>query len=88
MRTFVVLYVTVGLGQPLGTTTSLLGVVAGGYVVAALVSGPLGDRFGLARVILLCSIVYGSGLLLRGPRRGGMPGTFRSSLSSRSRAAR
>jgi MFS family permease len=66
MRTFVVLYVTVGLGQPLGTTTSLLGVVAGGYVVAALVSGPLGDRFGLARVILLCSIVYGSGLLLGG----------------------
>jgi MFS-type transporter involved in bile tolerance (Atg22 family) len=66
MRTFVVLYVTVGLGQPLGTTTSLLGVVAGGYVVAALVSGPLGDRFGLARVILLCSIVYGSGLLIAG----------------------
>jgi MFS family permease len=66
MRTFVVLYVTVGLGQPLGTTTSLLGVVAGGYVIAALVSGPLGDRFGLARVILLCSLVYGSGLVLGG----------------------
>jgi MFS family permease len=66
MRTFVVLYVTVGLGQPLGTTTSLLGVVAGGYVVAAIVSGPLGDRLGLARVILVCSLVYGSGLVLAG----------------------
>jgi predicted MFS family arabinose efflux permease len=66
MRTFVVLYITVGLGKPLGTTTAVLGAVAGGYVVAALVSGPLGDRFGLARVILLASLVYGTGLLIGG----------------------
>ena len=66
MRTFVVLYVTIGLGQPLGTTTSLLAVVAGGYVVAAIVSGPLGDRLGIARVILFSSLVYGTGLVLSG----------------------
>ena len=70
-RTFVVLYITVGLGQPLGTSTAVLAAVAGGYVVAAVVSGPLGDRFGLARVILLCSIVYGAGLL-----RGGLATTW------------
>jgi MFS family permease len=65
-RTFVVLYVTVGLGEPLSTSTAVLAAVAGGYVVAALVSGPVGDRFGLARVITVCSVVYGVGLLAGG----------------------
>jgi MFS family permease len=65
-RTFVVLYVTVGLGEPLSTSTLVLAAVAGGYVVAALVSGPIGDRFGLARVITACSVVYGVGLLAGG----------------------
>ena len=50
-RTFVVLYVTVGLGEPLVTSTYILGAVAGGYIVAALVAGRVGDRIGLARVI-------------------------------------
>ncbi len=62
-RTFVVLYITVGLGQPLGTSTAVLAAVAGGYVVAAVVSGPVGDRLGLARVMLVCSLIYGAGLL-------------------------
>ena len=65
-RTFVVLYVVVGLDEPFATSTAILGAVAGGYVVAALVSGPLGDRFGLARVIVACSLVYGVGLLSGG----------------------
>ena len=65
-RTFVVLYITVGLQEPLSTSTAVLAAVAGGYVVAALVSGPVGDRFGLARVITACSVVYGVGLLAGG----------------------
>ncbi len=65
-RTFVVLYITVGLGEPLSTSTAVLAAVAGGYVVAALVSGPIGDRLGLARVITACSVVYGVGLLAGG----------------------
>lgn len=65
-RTFVVLYITVGLDEPFGTTTAVLGAVAGGYIVAALVSGSLGDRLGIARVIVGCSVVYGAGLLLGG----------------------
>ena len=65
-RTFVVLYITVGLGQPLSVTTAVLAAVAGGYIVAALVAGRLGDRFGLARIIFLASFVYGIGMLLGG----------------------
>jgi len=65
-RTFVVLYLTVGLGQPLGTTTAVLAAVAAGYVVAAVASGWLGHRVGLARAIFVASFVYGAGLLAGG----------------------
>jgi MFS family permease len=65
-RTFVVLYVTVGLDEPLTTSTYILAAVAGGYIVAALLAGPIGDRVGLARVITVASAVYGTGLLAGG----------------------
>jgi MFS family permease len=65
-RTFVVLYITQGLHQRVMVSIEVLGCVAGGYVIAALVAGRLGDRFGLARVIFFCSFVYGAGLLLGG----------------------
>ena len=61
-----VLYITVGLDEPLSTSTLVLAAVAAGYIVSAVVSGPIGDRFGLARVITGCSIVYGVGLLAGG----------------------
>jgi MFS family permease len=63
MRTFVVLYITVGLAESLGTSSAVLGAVAGGYVVAALVAGRIGDRLGLARVMFACGAVYAVGLL-------------------------
>ena len=66
-RSFVVLYLTVGLGQKsVGVSTAVLATIAAGYVVAALIAGRLGDRFGLARVIWLSSIVYGLGMLAGG----------------------
>ncbi len=62
-RSFVILYITVGLGESVGVSTAVLATVALGYVVAAAASGLVGDRFGLARVIWTCSVVYGLGLL-------------------------
>jgi MFS family permease len=65
-RTFVVLYITRGLGQPISTSSAVLGTVAVGYIVAAIGSGALGDRFGLARVIYYASFLYGGGFLVAG----------------------
>lgn len=62
MYTFVILYITKGLGQPLYVSSTALAIIAVGYVVAAFLAGRLGDRFGIARVILVASLVYGSGL--------------------------
>jgi predicted MFS family arabinose efflux permease len=62
MYTFVVLYVTKGLNEELYVASTVLAVVAAGYVLAAAFAGRLGDRFGIGRVILFASIVYGGGL--------------------------
>ncbi len=66
MRTFVVLYVIVGLDEPLYVSSVILAVVAAGYVVAAAAAARFGDRWGLGNVILCASIVYGLGLLSGG----------------------
>jgi MFS family permease len=63
-RSFVVLYVTVGLDQPLYVSSAILAVVAVGYVIAAAASGPVADRFGIGRVILIASTIYGVGITL------------------------
>lgn len=65
-RTFVVLYVIDGLHQSKTISSAILGAVATGYVIAALVAGRLGDRFGIARVIFYASFVYGGGYLVAG----------------------
>ena len=74
-RTFVVLYVIKGLGEPLSISSAVLGAVGVGYVLAAIVASRLGDRFGLARVIVIASFVYGGGLLVAGLADSGTAGT-------------
>ena len=65
-RTFVVLYVIDGLHQSKAISSALLGAVATGYVIAALLASKLGDRFGIARVIFWSSFVYGGGYIVAG----------------------
>jgi MFS family permease len=65
-RTFVVLYVIVGLGESVAVSSLVLAAVAGGYTVAAVVAGRLGSRFGLPQVIVVASVVYGLGYLIGG----------------------
>jgi MFS family permease len=66
-RTFVVLYVIDGLHETKAISSAILGAVATGYVIAAVIAGRLGDRFGIARVIFFASFVYGGGYLVAGP---------------------
>ena len=67
-RTFVVLYITVGLNESVAVSSLALAAVAGGYTVAAVVAGRLASRFGIAGVILVGSAVYSGGYL-----SGGVP---------------
>ncbi len=65
-RTFVVLYIIEGLHESKAISSAVLGAVATGYVIAAILAGRLGDRFGLARVIFFASFVYGGGYMVAG----------------------
>jgi MFS family permease len=64
LKTFVVLYVTEGLGY--SRTTAALIIGAGAVVIlgAAAASGKLADRYGALRVLQLALPVYGLGFLV------------------------
>lgn len=64
LKSFIVLFLVVGLGQSLGVASLLIGVVAAASVVAAIVAGKLGDRHGIARVMRVALWIYGLGLLV------------------------
>jgi MFS family permease len=66
IKTFVVLYVTVGLGYGLDQASLIIGGVAVVVFVGALGSGWLGDRFGRARVVEAGLWGYGLCLLVPG----------------------
>jgi MFS family permease len=64
LKTFVILYLTAGLGYRLETAVGIVGGVAVLILGAAVMSGKLGDRFGKARVATAGIWVYGLGLLV------------------------
>lgn len=64
LKSFIVLFLVVGLGQSLGVASLLIGVVAVASVVAAVAAGKLGDRYGIARVMRVALWIYGLGLLV------------------------
>jgi MFS family permease len=64
LKTFIVLYVTAGLGFGRSTASLLIGGVAVIVLLAALASGKLADRFGATSVLQIALPIYGLGLLL------------------------
>jgi MFS family permease len=70
LKSFVVLWLTEGLGKTMRFTACAMAVVAVGTIIGALVSGKLADRYGTARILSISLLVFGVGLSL---------GTFSSS---------
>ncbi len=64
LKTFVVLWLTEGLGKTMAFTSAMMGIVAGGAIAGALVAGKLADRHGAARIMRLSLAVFGVGLCL------------------------
>ncbi|HEX6460784.1 MAG TPA: MFS transporter [Thermoleophilaceae bacterium] len=63
LKTFVVLYITVGLGKSTSMASAVLAVVAVSVVGGALTAGALGDRMRPPRLMKHASWVYGAALL-------------------------
>jgi Na+/melibiose symporter-like transporter len=62
LRSFVVLYFTVGLGYSAGTASLVLLLVAIAALIVSPLSGWLADRYGTVRVLRVASVVYAAGL--------------------------
>jgi MFS family permease len=62
LKSFVVLWLTEGLGKNMSFTAGAMTVVAVGTVIGALFSGKLGDRYGAGRVLALALCVFGVGV--------------------------
>lgn len=63
LRTFVVLYFTLGLGLSLHATSAALAMVGVGALLAAPVAGRMADRFGSRRVMRIALWVFVAGLI-------------------------
>jgi MFS family permease len=64
LKTFVVLYVTKTLGFSLAGSSGVIAAAALIVLVGAVVSGPLGDTYGRARIMRWSLALYGLGLLV------------------------
>jgi MFS family permease len=62
LKTFIVLYVTAGLGYSLSASSAIIGIVAVVILSGALVSGKLADRVGKLRTMRAGLWVYGATL--------------------------
>lgn len=64
LKTFVVLYITIGLGKSLPLAVAAIGFAAVVILAGSPLSGKLADRYGRARVMRGALFVYGTGLLV------------------------
>jgi len=62
LRSFIVLYVTQGLGHSTRVASAVIGVVAVSYIVGAPLASALERRFGIIAVMTWSGIAYGVGL--------------------------
>ena len=63
LRSFIVLYITKGLGHSTTAASAAIGVVAVAYVVGAPLAALLERRFGIIQVMTWAGALYGVGLI-------------------------
>ena len=66
LKSFVVLFLTVGLGRSAGFASVVFAIVAVTAIAAALAGGRLADRRGYRSLVLPAIVVYGAGALTLG----------------------
>jgi len=64
LKAFIILYLTIGLGYPLATSSLIIGGVALVILIGAALAGKAGDRWGQIRVVRIALIAYGAGYLV------------------------
>lgn len=64
LKTFIVLFITVGLRRSVAVAALIIGIVALGILVAVPFSGKLADRYGIAKIMATGAAAYGAILLL------------------------
>jgi predicted MFS family arabinose efflux permease len=64
LKTFIILYLTVGLGYQLTTASLIIGGVAAVILFGAGGSGALADRYGRIRVVSIALVGYSAGFLV------------------------
>lgn len=64
LKTFIMLFLTVGVGLAMPQAVGVIAIVVVLVLVAAPISGKLGDRFGKTRVVRISLWLYGLGLLV------------------------
>ena len=64
IRTFVVLWVTTGLGLSLPATAGVIGAAGACVLVGAALAGRLAERFGTRRVVRATAVTYGAPMIV------------------------
>jgi MFS family permease len=60
LRSWIVLYITVGLGHSKQLASAFIAIVAIAYVIGAPIAGRLAERLGMVRVMSWAAAIYGS----------------------------
>jgi MFS family permease len=64
LKTFIVIYIVVGLGKSAAVASAFIALVAVAYIVGAPIAGRLADRFGIVPVMRWAAAAYGIALCL------------------------
>lgn len=64
LKTFIVLYITIGLGKSAALASAFIALVAVAYIVGAPIAGRLSDRYGIVAVMTWSAGAYGFALCL------------------------